>query len=337
MHRDFEGTINILIICWLRDRRLQSLVNILEMDERIKLYVFHDGYENLGEGSEKTVRAKATRGKAQELYDLGKVHKIRFEQMNNGCKRGPEKAISWFFENVEEGIILEDDVYPSSDFIEYCAQLLERYRFDDRVGAISGNAFSAQDTNTKLSYRFSRYFHSWGWATWRRSWCRYRGTVDGWFEPENRSLVSSLGGSRFRYFWTMIFKRIYSGSLSSAWDYIWQYTLWTNGQLVCVPMAELITYYGEDDDATHTSIIHTRLKEVSGLEFPLIHPIWYVADKSLDSCVFTNNHWPRFYTRYTRKACRVVFCIKSYVMRISKKLVKFIQSNVLMINRSGYS
>jgi hypothetical protein len=42
-------------------------------------------------------------------------------------------AISWFFEQEEEGIILEVDIVVHPDFFPYCANLLEHYRHDTRV------------------------------------------------------------------------------------------------------------------------------------------------------------------------------------------------------------
>src|SRR5262245_34493472 len=38
--------------------------------------------------------------------------KTLFREQNLGCKRAVSGAIEWFFENEEEGIILEDDCLP---------------------------------------------------------------------------------------------------------------------------------------------------------------------------------------------------------------------------------
>ena len=39
-------------------------------------------------------------------------------------------AIDWFFENVESGIILEDDIVPEIEFLEFCNFYLEEYKND---------------------------------------------------------------------------------------------------------------------------------------------------------------------------------------------------------------
>ena len=61
----------------------------------------------------------------------------RFQEENLGCKRAVSSAIDWFFSNVEEGIILEDDCVPDQSFFPFCQELLEKYRHDERIMMIS--------------------------------------------------------------------------------------------------------------------------------------------------------------------------------------------------------
>jgi len=83
--------------------------------------------------------------------------KTLFRDENLGCGLGPATAISWLFEQVEEGIILEDDCLPHSDFFGYCTELLERYRNNDRIAVIGGNNFQDGKVYGKASYYFSNY------------------------------------------------------------------------------------------------------------------------------------------------------------------------------------
>src|SRR5215217_6065445 len=39
-----------------------------------------------------------------------------FRETNLGCKTAVSESITWFFDQESEGIILEDDILPSSDF-----------------------------------------------------------------------------------------------------------------------------------------------------------------------------------------------------------------------------
>src|SRR5882762_10017668 len=78
-----------------------------------------------------------------------------FRKENLGCGKGPSSAITWFFEHETEGIILEDDCLPSPSFFSFCAELLERYRYDTRIMEIGGNNFEKGISTGKDSYFFS--------------------------------------------------------------------------------------------------------------------------------------------------------------------------------------
>lgn len=95
--------------------------------------------------------------------------KTRFSDENQGCKRAVSGAIDWFFEHVEEGVILEDDCLPHPSFFPYCAAMLARYRNDERVGMVSGNNFLPQAEWRSTGHEFSIFTFIWGWATWRRA------------------------------------------------------------------------------------------------------------------------------------------------------------------------
>src|SRR5262249_28027120 len=85
-----------------------------------------------------------------------------FREGNLGCRDAVSGAITWFFECESEGIILEDDCLPSIDFFRYCAELLERYRDDERVMAICGSAYADVPSDYPSSYYFSYYADMWG-------------------------------------------------------------------------------------------------------------------------------------------------------------------------------
>ena len=57
--------------------------------------------------------------------------KTRFNEKNEGCAVAVSAAITWFFSQVPEGIILEDDCYPDVSFFSFCEELLEKYRNED--------------------------------------------------------------------------------------------------------------------------------------------------------------------------------------------------------------
>ena len=93
-----------------------------------------------------------------------------FSSENMGCKRRITSGLAWIFQVVQEAIILEDDCLPEPTFFTFCQDLLKYYRDDQRVVSISGNNFQDKQLQSRYSYYFSKYFHCWGWASWRRVW-----------------------------------------------------------------------------------------------------------------------------------------------------------------------
>ncbi|MFM8839394.1 MAG: glycosyltransferase family A protein, partial [Bacteroidota bacterium] len=44
-----------------------------------------------------------------------------YRDTNLGCKKAVSSALDWFFEQEEQGIVLEDDCLPHPDFWRYCS------------------------------------------------------------------------------------------------------------------------------------------------------------------------------------------------------------------------
>jgi len=88
-----------------------------------------------------------------------------FRNENLGCKVAVSSAIDWFFENVEEGIILEDYCLPSQSFFWFCQELLEKYRNDTRIMHIAGSTYvEKKDNFNHHSHHFVRVGCIWEWG-----------------------------------------------------------------------------------------------------------------------------------------------------------------------------
>ncbi len=181
--------------------------------------------------------------------------KTLFREKNLGCRQAVSQAITWFFEQVEEGIILEDDCVPDLSFFPFCAELLERYRHDTRIMAISGDNYQGGRRRGSASYYFSKYPHCWGWASWRRAWQYYHGALEAWPEfRESGDFRKMCGRKREAQYWTNIFNRLYAGKIDS-WAYQWTLTCWQQKGLAALPQVNLVRNIGWGEDATHTSVL----------------------------------------------------------------------------------
>jgi hypothetical protein len=92
-----------------------------------------------------------------------------FSDVNLGIRRRILSGLDRVFDAVPEAVILEDDTLPDPGFFPYCAELLDRYRDDDRVWMIGGYNGLGRWAG-EASYFFTRTGAIWGWATWRRAW-----------------------------------------------------------------------------------------------------------------------------------------------------------------------
>jgi len=175
-----------------------------------------------------------------------------FREKNLGCKIGVSSAIDWFFEQVSEGIILEDDCLPDQSFFPFCAELLERYRNNERVMMISGDNFQRGIIRGQASYYFSIYNCIWGWATWKRAWSLYDVSMKSFPDfKRNGAIKTILKNRQDQKHWLDMLDAAYDGKIDT-WDRQWTYSIWDHDGMCIVPNANLVTNIGYGDDATHT-------------------------------------------------------------------------------------
>jgi len=179
--------------------------------------------------------------------------KTLFRAENLGCKNAVSSAINWFFENEEEGIILEDDCLPNQSFFVFCQELLNYYRSDERVMHIGGTNFLDGKIIGDASYYFSNIHHIWGWATWRRAWKYYDIEMKGYDNfIDNRKLKKLYPELSYQQLWKDMFGKIKNGELNT-WDYQWTLSIWENDGLGIIPNQNLISNIGFSYQATHTN------------------------------------------------------------------------------------
>lgn len=209
-----------------------------------------------------------------------------FRDENLGCRRAVSSAIDWFFQHVEEGIILEDDCVADSTFFRFCDELLDCYRNDLRVMSITGNNFQNGSQRGKSAYYFSYHFHCWGWATWRRAWRLYDRDLTTLNDVEDSGYLHALLGEAGGKYWLEKLSDVKSGRINT-WDTIFLYSCWINHGLTVTPNVNLVTNIGFDERATHTKSgdAHAMSSIGNHLKFPLDHPNHVRRDIAADTFV----------------------------------------------------
>lgn len=242
--------------------------------------------------------------------------KTLFRDENLGCGRAVSGAITWFFSEVEEGIILEDDCVPSASFFPYCEELLERYRGDERVMHVAGYNPLGRARVGKSSYFFTRTQHCWGWASWRRAWARYSFRIADLDDFVARGAMWRIfEGPKACEYWLGVFGRMARLEIDT-WDYQWTYAIFKHDAYCINPARNLVTNIGFRSDGTHTldrdSYFANRRRYETG---KLRHPkeiaadpriIRKINDKAFDLDDGAVSKFMKRYSRRLRKLGRIL-------------------------------
>jgi hypothetical protein len=265
----------ILFLIFNRPDTTQRVFDAIRKAQPRQLFVAADGARKNKEGEAQ--KCAATRDIIRQV-DWECEVKTLFREENLGCGRAVSSAITWFFDNVEEGIILEDDCLPHPSFFPYCENLLERYRDNEKVMVISGDNFNTTQHNTTqhnttASYYFSAFNFIWGWATWRTAWNKY--IFDAQKIPVKsfaKSIRRYFRHSSIRWYWWMIFYQMRQHKIDT-WDYPWTFSIWINRGLSIVPYTNMISNIGFGADATHTTAAENNKANLPAFDIgALVHP-----------------------------------------------------------------
>ena len=291
-------------VLFLIFKRLDTTKKVFEEIKKAKplrLYVAGDGpRENIKDEEEKV---KMVRDYVLNNIDWKCEVKTLFRDKNLGCGKAISEAITWFFQNEEQGIILEDDCVPSQSFFWFCEELLEKYKNEKRIGMICGGNFQDGVKRGDADYYFSIYNHIWGWASWQDRWGKYDFELKTF---NNVEFIKEVFKTKKEIkYWIYIFKKMKNREINS-WAYQWTLVNFKNKWLTIIPNVNLISNIGFSEDATHT-IGKSELENIPREELIIKkHPVEIKQDIEAD--------------RYVSKK---VFNIKSFPERVIDKFKKF--------------
>lgn len=270
----------VAVIVFNRPDKTRRLVEILTSVHPKELFVVSDGPREDVVDEDRLVNE--TRAQFEDLPWDCVVYK-NYSDTNLGCQLRVSTGLDWVFANVDRAVILEDDCLPSESFFPYCSDLLERYSDDMNILSITGTRLAPTNRERNNNYSFSKYFSSWGWATWSRAWKMYDRELLGFLEVRDSDfLARTLGGIRPKLYWTWILNGVLRGRFDS-WAYRWMFSHWLHGGMCIVPGINLISNIGFDAHATHTKSRDKSLVVESGeLRFPLHEPDCIEIDETMD-------------------------------------------------------
>ena len=275
----------ILIIVYNRPGLTRQVLQAIKKVKPNRLYVCADGPKP--DNDIDLANCTAVRNIFESIPWPCEVKRL-FHPRNLGVALSPRKGLSWFFQEEEEGIILEDDCVPGLDFFPFCEQLLEKYRNNSKIFTINGGNLGYKNESGD-SYTFSRFMNMTGWATWRRTAQSIDYDLKGWQQTKRPylSLYKMLRNDNtdidinwWRY-WKYRFDRTIAHNNVRWWDYHWIFNQLYNKQYSIVPAMNLVTNIGFGDQASNTFEPTNPAGNIpiQKLQFPLSHPIKLKADR----------------------------------------------------------
>jgi hypothetical protein len=281
MNKKFKLTTPVLFLIFNRLETTKKVFAEIKKAKPAKLYIAADGPRN----EEEKKKTDAVREYVLKNIDWPCKVKTLFREKNLGCKYAVSSAITWFFENVEQGIILEDDCLPSQSFFRFCQELLERYNKEEKVFGISGyNMIEEKTINLSESYFFLNSTSIWGWATWKRAWEKY--------DVEIHKKISFLDiikiSKNFLHFLVLLKILCSLKKSNKTWDYQLEFSTSKEGSLWIIPkdnLVENIGFFSEEftnlkPNNIDIQYLYKRKKEI---KFPLSHQMKIESDKKLNN------------------------------------------------------
>ena len=229
-----------------------------------------------------------------------------YSDINLGCKQRVSSGLDWAFSLIDRAIILEDDCLPNISFFRFCEELLEKYKDDTRIMAISGDNFQFGRKRTEDSYYFSIYNHCWGWATWRRAWQYYDIEMKLWSKIKQEGWLKDIliNPCAIKY-WHNKFQKAYEHKIDT-WDFQWTFACWLQSGLTILPNINLVSNIGFSSEGTHHKNSKNLLANMATekLQFPLKHPSFLIRNQEADD--YTYRVMFSFFSRASRKIRQLI-------------------------------
>lgn len=272
-------TTPVLFLIFNRPDTTQRVFDAIKKAKPTKLYVSADGPRK--DKIDEAAKCQAARDIIKQVDWECEVH-TNFHEKNLSLKLAISSAIDWFFENVNEGIILEDDCLPTLSFFWFCQELLEKYRDDERIMAISGAYFQFGCKRYEESYYFSKLVGIWGWATWRRAWKHFDLSLKSFPEFKKQNQIKNIFEDKIsQVFWMTKIQNVYDGG--NSWAFSWTYAIFTQNGLCICPTVNLLSNIGFGPNAVHATDQNSRFANVKTAEIEkIIHPAFILPNRDAD-------------------------------------------------------
>ena len=177
-------SIPVLVLGFDDSERLKERIFELRRIGYRDIFVSLDG-KPLNLGDFRFYACEQTQEMARQLEQDGLIKHLRIQESQTGQGKAIPSGISWFFQQVNFGLILEDDCELSPYAFDYLNSIGDALQvLKNPFVCCLSNLFPIShqsDREPAFSTIKSRFFKSWGWATTSATWnlfCSYKLSPD---------------------------------------------------------------------------------------------------------------------------------------------------------------
>lgn len=306
---------------WIREECQRKQFEVLKKARPSTLFLISDGGRN--EKEWEAIRANRRMFDTEIDWDCT-VYKI-YEEKNNGLYAMAKKARQLIWSNVDRCIFLEDDYVPSVSYFAFCAELLEKYKDDERIQAICGMNHCEKWENATSDYFFADEGSIWGMATWKRTdECRDPEHKYG-KDPYTMNLLK-LHTKNEQIYWKRLEgyakSNIYENHVAGG-EFYHRFEVYAQHRLYIIPKYNMISNIGCTPSGAHATeykLIPKGIRQVFNMktyeyDLPLKHPDYVIPD-----------------TEYTKKLKRIMAVGHPVVQKYRR-----IESFILLLRHKGFA
>ena len=270
----------VLFHMWNRIDVVKRTFKVIRKAKPKKFYISSDGANNTKDKK----KIMYIRNYVEKNIDWDcKIKKIYFKK-NLGPKLALPTVINKIFLIEKKLIIIDHDCLCDNSFFRFMDELLEIYKNESKVKAISGNYICKNLLSFNCSYYFAQHPIIFGWGTWRRAWKEYD------IKMKNFNNFNS-------FFWLFIFfkfnivKTLYfynkfkltKSNKINTWDYQLLYSIWKNNGVIIKPTVNVSKHIGWGPQAYHGKHKDDLADiKINKIKFPLRHPKNLEVNKQAD-------------------------------------------------------
>lgn len=291
MNRSFD--IPVVLFLFKRSDTVLRIVQVLSKIKPRKIYLLSDQ----GRNEEEIQIVEQTREAIEKSIDWDCEVIKNYAIENRGVYRNIGEGARWVFQNEEHAIFLEDDNLPEISFFQYCEELLEKYKKNQKILWICGTNYLGE-YDSEYSYMFTQHLLPCGWASWSDKFLKhYDGEMLTYEDSskmekfcksyKSRALLhqrlESLNGE---------YRRKGENNSFKSWDYQMLFSIRSNEMYGISPIYNQIKNIGADQFSIHggTSLDKTMTKRfceipTKELVFPLKHPMEIKIDENYEKLI----------------------------------------------------